>query len=379
MTNMKSSAVALGLLVAACSGRAQTPAAGEPAIGVSTARVVMADFSNTFEAGGIVQARTTAMVTARILAPVREVRVAPGDRVQAGATLIVLDASPLSAQARSARAAATAAEQAALASASDQQSADAALVLARATYERITGLHARRSATAQELDDATAALRGAEGRAAAAAAHARAASSQVDSARGASEAAGATAAFTTITAPFAGVVTEKMVEAGNMAAPGTPLLRLEDTRAFRLDVRVDGSRIAAIARGDAVPVSLDGPDGITRTVNGTVSEVARAVDADARAFLVKISLPDSSGARSGTFGRARFTLGSRRALRLPDRALVRQGQITSVFVLDNGIARLRLVNVNGSEILAGLAEGETVIVGPPPGLADGRRVSAGTR
>ncbi len=339
----------------------------------------MADFSNTFEAGGIVQARTTAMVTARILAPVREVRVAPGDRVQAGATLIVLDASPLSAQARSARAAATAAEQAALASASDQQSADAALVLARATYERITGLHARRSATAQELDDATAALRGAEGRAAAAAAHARAASSQVDSARGASEAAGATAAFTTITAPFAGVVTEKMVEAGNMAAPGTPLLRLEDTRAFRLDVRVDGSRIAAIARGDAVPVSLDGPDGITRTVNGTVSEVARAVDADARAFLVKISLPDSSGARSGTFGRARFTLGSRRALRLPDRALVRQGQITSVFVLDNGIARLRLVNVNGSEILAGLAEGETVIVGPPPGLADGRRVSAGTR
>jgi multidrug resistance efflux pump len=57
-----------------------------------------------------VQARTTATLTARILAPVREVRVAPGDRVRAGQVLLVLDGADLGAHARSARAAASAAD-----------------------------------------------------------------------------------------------------------------------------------------------------------------------------------------------------------------------------------------------------------------------------
>ena len=253
----------------------------------------MADIADTFEAGGVVQARTTATIMARILAPVREVRVAPGDRVRAGQVLIVLDGRDLAAQARSARAAALAADQGVTAAASEQQAAEAALALARATHERIAGLHAKRSATAQELDDATGALRAAEARAAGAAARAQAAVSGVEGARAASEAAGTTESFARITAPFDGVVTEKMVEPGNMAAPGTPLMRLEDTRGFRLDVRVDESRIGQIAPGAIVPVSLDsGTGGAPTTVSGTVAEIGRAVDADARAFLVKIALPD---------------------------------------------------------------------------------------
>ena len=153
---------------------------------------------------------------------------------------------------------------------------------------------------AQELDDATGALRAAEARAAGAAARAQAAVSGVESARAASEAAGTTESFARITAPFDGVVTEKMVEPGNMAAPGTPLMRVEDTRGFRLDVRVDESRIGQISPGATVPVSLDsGADGATTTVSGTVAEIGRAVDADARAFLVKIALPDSSGSALG--------------------------------------------------------------------------------
>ena len=91
-----------------------------------------------------------------------------------------------------------------------------------------------------------------------------------------------------------------MVEPGNMAAPGTPLMRVEDTRGFRLDVRVDESRIGQIAPGAVVPVSLDsGTGGATTTVSGTVAEIGRAVDADARAFLVKITLPDDHRAALG--------------------------------------------------------------------------------
>ena len=224
----------------------------------------------------MVQARTTATMTARILAPVREVRVAPGDRVREGQTLIVLDGDDLAAGARGARSAALAAGQGATAAAAEQQAAEAGLALARASHDRIAGLAGqalrhgagtRRRHWRPARGEAARARRG--GRPGA-----LQAVSGVDSARAASEAAATTESFALITAPFDGVVTEKMVEPGNMAAPGTPLMRVEDTRGFRLDVRVDESRIGQIAPGAIVPVSLDaGTGGATTTVSGTVAEI----------------------------------------------------------------------------------------------------------
>jgi RND family efflux transporter MFP subunit len=366
---------AIGLAAAGCGGHPETTAANElPPVAVSVATVTLADVADTFEAGGVVQARTTATLTARILAPVREVRVSPGDRVRAGQTLIVLDSADLGAQARSARAAALGADQDIAAAAADQQAAEAALALARAAHSRIAGLHAKRSATAHELDEATAALRRAEANAAGAAARARGANSGLDRARAAAEAAATTASFATIRAPFDGVVTEKLIDPGNMAAPGAPLLRVEDTRGFRLDVRVDESRAARISLQDPVTVLLDGH---AAPIEGTVTEVSRAVDADSRAFLVKIALPEAAATRSGAFGRAVFGGATRKALTVPEAALARRGQMTSVLAVENGVARLRLVSVSGTEVLAGLSAGDVVIVNPPPDLTDGRRVTPG--
>jgi hypothetical protein len=170
------------------------------------------------------------------------------------------------------------------------------------------------------------------------------------------------------------MVTEKMVEPGNMASPGTPLLRLEDIGGFRLDVRMDASRAGAIRRGASVPVLL-GTDRSATT--GTVAEVSRAVDTDAHAFLVKIELPDGPNHRSGVFGKARIAGAPRRALMIPSSSIVRHGQVTSVFVVENDVARVRLVNVNDVEVLAGLVESEVVILSPPAALRDGRRVAVG--
>jgi RND family efflux transporter MFP subunit len=160
-----------------------------------------------------------------------------------------------------------------------------------------------------------------------------------------------------------------------MATPGLPLLRVEDTTAFRAEVRVDEARAAAVTPGTAVTVVFDGAD--TSPVAATVAEVNRAVDADSRTFLLKVPLPARPGLRSGTFVRVRFQAGQRTALTVPPAAVVRQGQVTSVFVVDGDVARLRLVRLRDTEVLAGLADGEVVVVAPPPGLADGRRVTTG--
>jgi RND family efflux transporter MFP subunit len=377
---LASVALVAGLTLACSRGTKTAPAGPPDAIPVTVATVAMADVADTFEAGGVVQARTTATLTARILASVREVRAVPGDRVRAGQVLIVLDGRDLAAQARRARAEGASADHDVVAAGSERQAAEATLALARSTHARIAGLHAKRSATSQELDDATAALRAAEARAAGAAARAQAAVSGVESARAASEAADTTETFSRIAAPFDGVVTEKMIEPGNMAAPGTPLMRIEDMRGFRLDVRVDESRIGQITPGATVSVSLDaGPDGVPRVASGKVTEVGRAVDADARAFLVKIALSADAGLRSGMFGRAHFASRPRRELTVPAGALVRRGQVTSVFVVEKDMARVRLVNVSGREVLAGLSDGDVVIVTPPPTLTDSRRVKVGGR
>ena len=64
---------------------------------------------------------------------------------------------------------------------------------------------------------------------------------------------------------------------------------------------------------------------------------------------------------------------------IPPAALVRRGQLTSVFVADKGVARVRLVTLSESEVLAGLNESEVVILSPPASVTDGRRVSVGGR
>jgi RND family efflux transporter MFP subunit len=370
-------AVALvGLAAAGCSSpRAGSTEAAPPPLPVSTATVTPGASDAGVEAGGVVQAQVTAIITARVLAPVREVRVAPGDRVRAGQVLVVLDATDLSAGAASARAAAQAATDGVRASAADVRAADAALALAKATHERIAALAAKQSATAHELDEATAGLRAAEARAAGARARATQADSDVARLRAASLQATTVESFTRLTAPFDGVVTARMVEVGNMAAPGAPLVRLEDTRRFRLELRIDESRARGLEIGTAVPVVLDSTG--SARLQGRVAEIARAVDADARAVLVKVDLPEGTAVRSGVFGRAVLPEAGHLALNVPASAVVRRGQLTTVFVVDQGVARVRMVSLRGTEVLAGLVEGDVVVVEPPAGLVDGRRVTTG--
>jgi RND family efflux transporter MFP subunit len=179
--------------------------------------------------------------------------------------------------------------------------------------------------------------------------------------------------YAEIRAPFAGVVAERRVEPGNMAAPGQPLLVIEQAGGFRLEAAVDESRIGSIRVGQSVSVTLD------KTVATRVSEIVPAVDAASRAFTVKIDLPGMSQLRSGMFGRASFPLGQRQALTLPAGAVAEQGQVQSVLVAQDGYARGRLVTLGGRvgdrvEVLTGLTAGEMVIFPKPAGLADGVRV-----
>lgn len=390
MTNKHLTVLFVPLLaLGACTSRqdATEGARATSSIEVAVAPVAVRELSQSFEAGGVIRARTTASITSRIVAEVREVRVRAGDRVRRGQPLVTLDARDLTAASAGAAATARAAAEGQTAALAEQQSAEATAVLARATYARISTLHTKNSATPQELDQASSALQSAEARVRSAGARVAEAEAAVDAARAAGEAASVTASFAVLTAPFDGVITAKLVEPGNMASPGVPLLILEDTTTFRLEVRVDETRAALIQPGAHAVVELadDARGTAPASLAGSVAEVAQALDADAHAFLVKIDLPAGAPVRSGMFGRARFPEGRRQGLAVPAGGVVQRGQLTIVFVVDrDGRARMRPIRVgarsdDGVEVLAGLDAGERIVVDPPASLTDGMMVREGAR
>ena len=131
-----------------------------------------------------------------------------------------------------------------------------------------------------------------------------------------------------------------------------------------------------VKRGQTVNIALEALD---CQIPARVSEIVPAVDAASRAYIVKIDLPAMPNLRSGMFGRAWFPLGARTVVAVPQPALVDRGQLQSVFTVENGFARTRLVTTgqraqNAVEVLSGLSEGETVISPLPSALADGARV-----
>ncbi|MEW5983357.1 MAG: efflux RND transporter periplasmic adaptor subunit [Acidobacteriota bacterium] len=379
---------ALALSLAACADKGSSQAVTASPLAVSVAPATVQEISEPFEAGGVIRARVVARVVSRIMARVESIRVAPGDWVRAGQALVLLDGRDLNAHRESAAAASAAAVEAAVLADADSQAAEAALNLARVTFERIRGLRASQSATQQEYDVAETELKAAESRLKVAQARSAQSRAGIRSASAAANAAAVASSFATLVAPFDGLVTEKLVEPGNMAAPGMPLVTVEDTRSFRLEVRLDESRATLIAVGDRVEAVIDGPPDArapagtigSGTVSGRVVEIARMLDPGSHDFLVKIDLPRLEGVRSGMFARAVFRGPVRRALAVPVSAVVRRGQLGFVFVVEDGRARLRLINGGEAvaglvEARAGLVEGDPVVTLPPPDLVDGRSVS----
>lgn len=362
--------------------REAEPVTGAP-VPVRTVSAVRREAPDVLDAGGTLRGRSSAVLAARMMAQVDAVLVAPGDRVRVGQPLVRLDARDVAAASAQASAAATAAEQGVARAQGELAAADAAATLARATEARLAALHARRSATPQEFDEAVAARTAAEARLTAARAGVEQARAAQAAAAAGRDAAAATATFAIIAAPFEGVVTEKFVEPGQLAVPGQPLIRVEDVRDLELQIRVDESQVAHVATGARVTTHFVGVDGpITGT--GTVIELARASDADARAFVAKVRVPPADGLRPGMYGRAELPLGTRSVLAVPATAVARTGQLASVFAVEEGHVRLRLIRTGRTvgddvEVLAGLAEGEAVVAAPPPGLRDGARVAGGGR
>ncbi len=313
---------------------------------------------------GTVRSTTVSPLAAKVMGNVTRVLVSEGQRVRAGELLMEIDDREGRAKTQQATAGT---EQVDAAIAAAQANAN---VMA-ATYKRFAALRERGSVSPQEFDEVNARNRAAQ-------AQLEQARAQKSQARAGLSEAQTFLSYSQVRSPISGIVTARMIDPGAQAAPGMPLLTVEDDSKYRVETTVDEELAGSIHNGDSVQI-----DAGAHPVTGRITNVA-AVDPATRSALVKVDLPPGSGLRSGAFVRVAFTTGTRQGITVPSSAITRRGQLTSVFVVDkDGLSRLRLVTLGDAqgervEVLSGIDPGETIVPAPTNEMREGVKVSAVT-
>lgn len=310
------------------------PGADLPAAEVTAQAARPGTYRSTEEVVGTVRARTRAVIEAKVSGRLTVLRAAPGQRVGAGEPLAELDAQEIQARVEQARAV--------------WQQADRELA-------RFRTLLSQEAVTPSEFEAVESRHR-----------VARATLTEAETQLG----------YTRVTAPFAGVVTRKLADTGDLVGPGRPILELEDPAVLRFEADVPASLVGRVKIGDRLAVtvvSVAGP------VEGTVSEIEPSADPASRTFRIRLDLPSGIGAQGGLFGRVGIPAGESPVLAVPSGAVLTRGQLEFAYVVTNERAWLRLIRTGkrlGSEVevLAGLEPGERVATSGASGLRDGQPV-----
>ncbi|WP_139703724.1 efflux RND transporter periplasmic adaptor subunit [Aeromonas hydrophila] len=190
----------------------------------------------------------------------------------------------------------------------------------------------------------------------------RAARAEVHAAEAALTQARETYGYTRILAPYAGVVTKRLVELGETVAPGTPLLSGFSLDALRVEVELPQSALALASQPADVQVLL--PDG--NTVTPLKLTRFNYADSQSHAFRLRLDLPpQTAGALPGMWLKVQLKQGERQVLQVPEQALLRQGEFSGLYLKQGdgwALTPVRVGHCQGAQcdILAGVQSGDQV-------------------
>ena len=331
--------IVVAFVVAGCGAKHETGKATSASLPTAQVHVQTVEKKSqliTEEVVGTVRSKLRATLEARLSGRIDQMTVVLGQQVTKGQLIAQLDAAEIAARLEQAEASREQAEQ---------------------DWKRVSTLFQQQGATRAEYDSAQSRQRVANG----AVAEAKAMMGYVE-----------------IVAPFDGVVTKKWVDRGDLAAPGKPLIDIEDPFALQLEADVPEAIASHLKRDSRLGIRVDVVPG---EVEGVVSEIAPSADAASRTFRVKLDLPQATGLMPGQFARLAIPIGQHNTVRVPITALVHRGQLEIVFAVTNQRAQLHLVKTGKRvgdelEILSGLNAGETIVISEANQLIDGQPVEA---
>jgi RND family efflux transporter MFP subunit len=310
-------------------------------INVKTQKVMAGPVDQFFSASGNIQPIKEATISTRMMGYVEQVNVRVGSKINKGQVLVSVSNSDLEAKLAQVKA--------------NIIKAEVGLENAEKDYNRMTTLYSQNSVTQKELDDITA--------------HYNMAKAGLEAVRQMENEVKSQFKYTRITAPFSGTITEKYINAGDMANPGMPLLKLATTNAYQAVAMVPENKISRIFKGQKADVWIKS---LKADIPGTVEEIAISSNNTGGQYMVKIKLdkPDIA-LYSGMFVTVLFEFSgeaTEKIILIPEASLVFKGGLKGVYtVSDENVAILRWLilgkKIGGQyEVLSGLGEGEEIIL-----------------
>ena len=334
-------AIALASFAAACSGGEPEKAAAAELPRITGAVYTVHDtvVESTIEAAGVAAPLRQATLSTKLMGTVTDVLVQEGDVVSAGQPLVRIDARDLAAKGN--QAAASVAD------------AEATYRDAQTQAARIRALYADSAATRAQLDAVETGL--ARAQAGVRTAHAAAAEM------------GAVSSYAVVRAFFAGVVTRRFVDPGAFAAPGAPLVAIQDASRLRVTASTTPDVARSIRRGQSLAAVIEG-----RPFGAVVEGVVPAAAGNLYAINALVANPGGA-ILSGSTATLALPSGAHTTLVVPAGAVRREGDLTGVSLRTTRGDELRFVRLGARlgdmvEVSSGLRTGDRVVV-PAPGNA----------
>ncbi len=347
----------LGLLaLGSCSsGKTEKPFANVDSAVVVTVAEPSGSAQHDLNITGQIEASQTANISTRVMGIITMLKVKVGDHVNKDQLLVSISNQDIIA--KRAQADAMIAE------------AQAALNNAQKDFDRFTILYSQQSATAKELDNVTLQYRSAQAR--------------LEAAKQMRNEVNASLGYTILTAPFAGVVTQKLADAGSMASPGMPILTIEQSGSYQVTASVPENIISQIHPGTNALVSIKALD---KTIHGLVTQVSSSSEYTGGQYIIKVSIPDNEkkGLYAGMY--ADISIPSKNtapavaggeAVLVPVSSIINRDQLTGLYTVGSDhTALLRWVRLGRTygdrvEVLAGLAKNEPFIIQADGNLYNG--------
>jgi RND family efflux transporter MFP subunit len=344
------------LFLISCGGEKKNEIANETPIAVKVAGISSENSNSYVSASGKVEAENSANLSTRMMGYVTKVNVKVGQKVSQGQLLVSVNNTDLQAKKAQVNASIT--------------QAQAGYNNAKKDYDRFVNLFAQQSASQKELDDMTARYEMAK--------------AGLEAAKQMRNEINAQFAYSNITAPFSGVVTNTFVKEGDMANPGMPLVSMEGAKKLQVTAMVSEGDITSITQGMKVNVLVKS---INQEIEGKVSEISLSAKNTGGQYLVKIDLPKSEAKiLSGMFVNVQFPIEKKATVKssdkvlVPESALITKGQLTGIYIVNNNVAILRWIRTGKSfgnqvEVLSGLSADEKYIVSAEGKLYNGVKVS----
>ncbi len=351
MINVKTTSqifVVLGLIFfSACSANKNevTVSNADSALWVTVSTPSGAD-QQGINVSGQIEASKTADISTRIMGYITLLKVKVGDHVNKGQLLATISNQDIIA--KRGQTDAMIAE------------AQAAVISAQKDFDRFTILYKQQSATAKELDNVTLQYHSAK--------------SRLEGARQMRNEVNASLGYTSLTAPFSGMVTQKFADAGSMANPGMPILTIEQSGSYQVSASVPENLINQIHQGADAIVTIKSID---KVIKANVVQINPSSQFSGGQYIIKLNITDvdKKGLYAGMYATVSIPLKGAisvsttgNSVMVPLSSIEYRDQLTGLYTIgSNKTALLRWVRLGKTfgdkiEVLSGIEKNEVFIV-----------------